>query len=106
MNWDCHQSAWFPNGEELSSSQTVPGSGNVLRVRKRIACNNGARGAHYIGRDLMFRLMVNDSSIPPRVVPQINTAISCSATSGGEPYKLTFYTHDAFHPAGPRMVSG
>ena len=58
-----------------------------------------SRSRHYIGRDLMFALdgkrFVYTST--RGAADQYNN-LYVQPTSGGEPYKLTFYTHDAFHP--------
>ena len=106
-NWDMHISpAWFPNGEELLvvSNRNVPlGSGNVLRVP---AIENGiASATTVLAEQTLYRTRPDVSLDGKRFVytstrgaaDQYNN-LYVQPTSGGEPYKLTFYTHDAFHP--------
>lgn len=106
-NWDMHITpSWFPNGEELLivSNRGVPlGSGNVLRVP---AVENGiAQATTVLAEQTLYRTRPDVSIDGKRFV---YTSTSGSAdqynnlyvqpTSGGEPYKMTFFQHDAFHP--------
>lgn len=106
-NWDMHITpAWFPNGEELLivSNRNIPlGSGNVLRVP---AVENGiAQATTVLAEQTLYRTRPDVSIDGKRF---IYTSTSGSAdqynnlyvqpTTGGEPYKMTFFQHDAFHP--------
>lgn len=106
-NWDMHITpSWFPNGEELLivSNRDVPlGSGNVLRVP---AIENGiAQAITVLAEQTLYRTRPDVSIDGKRFV---YTSTSGSAdqynnlyvqpTAGGEPYKMTFFSHDAFHP--------
>jgi len=104
---DMHLSpAWFPNGEELLivSNRGIPlGSGNVLRVP---AGANGILSAKTVLREQsLYRTMPDISIEGARFVysstsgaaDQFNN-LYLQPTVGGEPYKLTFFQHDAFHP--------
>ena len=51
------------------------------------------------GRVPTWRAMAGASSFLPPVAPPISSATCTSSRpSGGEPYKITFFQHDAFHP--------
>ena len=98
--------AWFPDGEELLlvSNRDVPlGSGNVFRVPARedgFAVREGV-----LIEQTLYRSQP-DVSIDGRRFVFSSTRASADQfnnlyvqpTAGGEPYKLTFFDHDAFHP--------
>ncbi len=98
--------AWFPSGEELLlvSNRGVPlGSGNVLRVP---AQRNGIdRAETALAEQTLYRTRPDVSIDGKRFVysstsgaaDQFNN-LYVQPTVGGEPYKLTFFEHDAFHP--------
>ncbi len=105
--WDMHITpAWHPNGEELLivSNRDVPlGSGNVLRVP---AVEHGIDQAKTVLREqTLYRARPDVSLDGKRFVysstrgtaDQFNN-LYVQPTVDGEPYKLTFFTHDAFHP--------
>ena len=106
-NWDMHITpSWFPNGEELLvvSNRNVPlGSGNVLRVP---AIENGITQATTVLAEQTLYRHRPDVSIDGKRFIYTSTRGSADQynnlyvqpTTGGEPYKMTFYTHDAFHP--------
>ncbi len=105
--WDMHTSpAWLPDGEELllvSNRDVALGSGNVYRVPARAG-------------GIETRQVVLDEQTLYRTQPDVaydgkrfvysSTAgaadqfqnLYVQPTVGGEPYKLTFFEHDAFHP--------
>jgi TolB protein len=105
--WDMHLSpAWLPNGEELLivSNRRVPlGSGNVLRVP---IVENGIDQAKTVLREQTLYRARPDVSVDGRrfvysstrgAADQFNN-LYVQPTIDGEPYKLTFFDHDAFHP--------
>lgn len=105
--WDMHVSpAWLPDGKELLlvSNRNVPlGSGNVLRVP---AAANGIESAKTVlAEQTLYRPRPDVSPDGKRFVyastsgsaDQFNN-LYVQPTVGGEPYKLTFFNHDAFHP--------
>jgi Tol biopolymer transport system component len=105
--WDMHVSpAWLPDGKELLmvSNRKVPlGSGNVLRVA---AVANGIETSQTVlAEQTLYRPRPHVSPDGKRFVyastrgaaDQFNN-LYLQPTSGGEPYKLTFFQHDAFHP--------
>lgn len=105
--WDMHITpAWHPNGEELLivSNRNVPlGSGNVLRVP---AVENGIDQAQTaLHEQTLYRARPDVSIDGKRFVysstrgtaDQFNN-LYVQPTVDGEPYKLTFFEHDAFHP--------
>ena len=105
--WDMHVSpAWLPDGKELLlvSNRNVPlGSGNVLRVP---AAANGIESAKTVlAEQTVYRPRPDVSPDGKRFVyastsgsaDQFNN-LYVQPTVGGEPYKLTFFNHDAFHP--------
>ncbi len=106
-NWDMHITpSWFPNGEELLlvSNRDVPlGSGNVLRVP---AIANGITQAQPVLREQTLYRARPDVSIDGKRFVYASTSgaadqynnLYVQPTIGGEPYKLTFFEHDAFHP--------
>jgi TolB protein len=106
-NWDMHISpSWMPGGEELLvvSNRDVPlGSGNVLRVP---AIAGGISQAQTVLAEQSLYRSRPDVSIDGKRFVYASTKGSADQynnlyvqpTIGGEPYKLTFYEHDAFHP--------
>lgn len=98
--------AWLPDGKELLlvSNRNVPlGSGNVLRVP---ADANGIdQATTVLAEQTLYRTRPHVSLDGKRFVysstrgaaDQFNN-LYVQPTSGGEPYKLTFFPHDAFHP--------
>ena len=117
--WDMHISpAWIPSettspdvssqsdSEELLivSNRDVPlGSGNVLRIP---ATARGIEDAVTVLNEQSLYRTRPDVSIDGKrfiysstrgTADQFNN-LYVQPTSGGEPYKLTFFDHDAFHP--------
>ncbi|MCY3612471.1 MAG: CehA/McbA family metallohydrolase [Gemmatimonadetes bacterium] len=105
--WDMHISpAWLPSGEELlivSNRDVALGSGNVYRVP--------ARGGGIEDRQLvlaeqsLYRTQPHVSYDGQRFVYSSTAGAAdqfqnlyVQPTTGGEPYKMTFFDHDAFHP--------
>lgn len=98
--------AWMPDGKELLlvSNHGVPlGSGNVLRVP---AVANGIDSATTVLMEqTLYRTRPDVSPDGKRFIysstrgaaDQFNN-LYVQPTAGGEPYKLTFFRHDAFHP--------
>ena len=99
--------AWMPDGRELLilSNKSVPlGSGNVLRVPAE------ARGIEkaqtLLAEQTLYRTRPDVSLDGRRFVyagtggsaDQFNNLYVQPTAPGGEPYKLTFFAHDAFHP--------
>ena len=106
-SWDMHIApTWLPSGNELLlvSNRDVPlGSGNVLRVP---AIENGiSQATTLLAEQTLYRTRPHVSIDGKRFV---YTSTSGSAdqynnlyvqpTAGGEPYKMTFFEFDAFHP--------
>jgi TolB protein len=98
--------AWLPDGKELLlvSNRNVPlGSGNVLRVPAH--ANGIDKAATVLAEQTLYRTRPDVSLDGRRFVysstrgaaDQFNN-LYVQPTSGGEPYKLTFFHHDAFHP--------
>ena len=106
-NWDMHITpAWLPSGEELLlvSNRNVPlGSGNVLRVP---AEEDGILRAETVLSEQTLYRTRPDVSIDGKRFVYTSTSGSADQfnnlyvqpTVGGEPYKMTFFEHDAFHP--------
>ncbi|MCI0391137.1 MAG: CehA/McbA family metallohydrolase, partial [Acidobacteria bacterium] len=105
--WDMHLSpAWLPDGKELlivSNRNVALGSGNVLRLP---AVANGIEQAQTVlAEQTLYRTRPDVSPDGKRFVysstrgaaDQFNN-LFVQPTAGGEPYKLTFFAHDAFHP--------
>ncbi len=104
---DMHLSpAWMPDGRELLmvSNRDVPlGSGNVIRVPAR---SGGIRNASTVLREQTLYRTRPDVSIDGRRFVYASTSgaadqfvnLYVQPTVGGEPYKITFFEHDAFHP--------
>jgi hypothetical protein len=105
--WDMHITpAWLPDGRELLlvSNRDVPlGSGNVLRVP---AMADGIEEAETLLREQTLYRTMPDVSIDGKRFIYSSTSGSADQfsnlyvqpTSGGEPYKMTFFENDAFHP--------
>jgi len=98
--------AWLPGGNELLivSNRSVPlGSGNVLRVP---AVEDGILQATAVLAEQTLYRTRPDVSIDGRRFVYTSTSGSADQfnnlyvqpTQGGEPYKMTFFEHDAFHP--------
>ncbi|MGH9335749.1 MAG: hypothetical protein ACRD21_18595, partial [Vicinamibacteria bacterium] len=105
--WDMHITpAWLPGGKELLlvSNRDVPlGSGNVLRVP---AMGDGIEEAETVLEEQTLYRTQPDVSIDGKRFIYSSTSGSADQfsnlyvqpTKGGEPYKMTFFDHDAFHP--------
>ncbi|MBN4053377.1 CehA/McbA family metallohydrolase [Haliea sp. AH-315-K21] len=106
-NWDMYITpTWLPSGDELLlvSNRDVPlGSGNVLRVP---AIEDGIRQATTVLAEQTLYRTRPDVSIDGKRFIYTSTSGSADQfnnlyvqpTAGGEPYKMTFFQHDAFHP--------
>jgi hypothetical protein len=106
-SWDMHITpAWLPDGDELLlvSNRDVPlGSGNVLRVPAR---QDGILQAQTVLSEQTLYRTRPDVSIDGKRFVYTSTSGSADQfnnlyvqpTIGGEPYKMTFFEHDAFHP--------
>ena len=105
--WDMHITpGWMPGSDELLlvSNRNVPlGSGNALRVP---AFADGIEEARTVLAEQTLYRTQPDVSIDGRRFVYSSTAgaadqfnnLYVQPTDGGEPYKLTFFEHDAFHP--------
>ncbi len=105
--WDMHITpAWMPSGDELLlvSNGDVPlGSGNVLRVP---AMAYGIDESTTVLREQTLYRTRPDVSIDGKRFIYSSTRgaadqfsnLYVQPTVGGEPYKMTFFEHDAFHP--------
>ena len=105
--WDMHITpTWVPDGSELLlvSNRDVPlGSGNVLRVP---AIENGIEFAETVLSEQSLYRTRPDVSIDGKRFVYSSTSGSADQynnlyvqpTVGGEPYKMTFFESDAFHP--------
>jgi len=105
--WDMHISpAWLPDGKTLllvSNRDISLGSGNVLRVPAE--AGGIERAQTVLAEQTLYRTRPDVSIDGRRFVysstcgaaDQFNN-LYVQPTVGGEPYKLTFFTHDAFHP--------
>lgn len=98
--------SWLPNGAELLlvSNRDVPlGSGNVLRVP---AVEDGILQARTVLAEQTLYRTRPDVSIDGKRFVYTSTSGSADQfnnlyvqpTAGGEPYKMTFFQHDAFNP--------
>ena len=106
--WDFHtQPAWLPDGDELllvSNRDIALGSGNVFRVPAR--AGGFAERRTVLREQTLYRTRPDVSPDGRRFVfsstrgsaDEFNNLYVQPTTEGGEPYKLTFYRHDAFHP--------
>lgn len=105
--WDMHLSpAWFPDGREMlivSNRGVALGSGNVLRIP--VKSNGIEESRTVLAEQTLYRTKPNVSLDGKRFVfsstrgaaDQFNN-LYVQPTDGGEPYKLTFFEHDAFQP--------
>ena len=105
--WDMHITpAWLPDGKELllvSNRGSPLGSGNVWRVPAEADAMNRAQTV--LEEQTLYRTRPDVSIDGKRFVysstrgaaDQFNN-LYVQPTVGGEPYKLTFFQHDAFHP--------
>ncbi len=105
--WDMHLSpSWLPGGDELLivSNRDVPlGSGNVYRIPAR---RGGIESRQVVLEEQTLYRTQPDVSLDGRRFVYSSTAgaadqfnnLYVQPTTGGEPYKLTFFEHDAFHP--------
>jgi TolB protein len=105
--WDMHMSpAWTRDGKELllvSNRDVALGSGNVLRVP---AVAGGIEKAQTVLAEQTLYRPRPDVSIDGKRFVYASTRGSADQynnlyvqpTKGGEPYKITFFEHDAFHP--------
>ena len=98
--------AWFPGGDELllvSNRDVALGSGNVFRVPAR--AGGFAERTEVLAEQTLYRTQPDVSIDGKRFIfsstrgtaDQFNN-LYVQPTVGGEPYKLTFFQHDAFHP--------
>lgn len=104
---DIHISpTWFPDGEALllvSNRDVALGSGNVFRVPARE--DGFADRVEVLAEQTLYRTQPDVSIDGRRFVfsstrgtaDQFNN-LYVQPTVGGEPYKMTFFEHDAFHP--------
>ena len=104
---DIHTSpAWLPSGDELLivANRDAPlGSGNVFRVPARK--DGFADRVLALREQTLYRAQPDVSIDGKRFVfsstrgaaDQFNN-LYVQPVAGGEPYKLTFFEHDAFHP--------
>jgi TolB protein len=98
---------WMPDGKELlivSNKDVALGSGNVLRVP---AVAGGIdHGRTVLAEQTLYRARPDVSIDGRRFIysgtrgsaDQFSNLYVQPTTPGGEPYKLTFFSHDAFHP--------
>ena len=105
--WDMHISpAWLPSGEELlivSNRDVALGSGNVYRVPARA---DGIEDRQVVlAEQTLYRTQPHVSYDGRRFVYSSTAGAAdqfqnlyVQPTAGGEPYKMTFFDHDAFHP--------
>ena len=105
--WDMHITpSWFPGGGELllvSNYGTPLGSGNVWRVPAEANGMDMAKTA--LEEQTLYRARPDVSIDGKRFVYSSNRGTAdqfnnlyVQPTAGGEPYKLTFFHNDAFHP--------
>ncbi len=105
--WDMHITpTWMPDGSELlfiSNRGQALGSGHVLRVP--VERNGIARARTVLADQTLYRTRPHVSPDGKRFVYSSSSGAAdqfnnlyVQPTVGGEPYKLTFFEHDAFHP--------
>jgi len=105
--WDMHLTpAWLPDGDELLlvSNRDIPlGSGHVLRVPARAGGIDEATAV--LREQTLYRTRPDVASDGRRFVYSSTSGAAdqfsnlyVQPTAGGEPYKITFFQHDAFHP--------
>ena len=104
---DMHISpAWLPDGQELlivANRGVTLGSGNVLRIpAKRHGIDEATT---VLAEHTLYRTRPHVSPDGKRFVYSSTRGAAdqfsnlyVQPTDGGEPYKLTFFEHDAFHP--------
>ena len=107
-NMDMHITpAWLPDGKELllvSNRNVALGSGNVLRVpaaaERHRQGDDRAGGTDAVSHAARTSRSTASASSTRRPAARrtSSTTCTCSRPAGGEPYKLTFFQHDAFHP--------
>lgn len=106
-SWDMHISpAWLPEGDELllvSNRDVALGSGNVYRVPARAGGIDERRVV--LDEQTLYRTQPDVAYDGKRFVYSSTAGAAdqfqnlyVQPTVGGEPYKLTFFEHDAFHP--------
>ena len=106
-SWDMHISpAWLPGGDELllvSNRDVALGSGNVYRVPAR--AGGIEERTSVLAEQTLYRTQPHVSYDGRRFVYSSTAGAAdqfqnlyVQPTSGGEPYKMTFFEHDAFHP--------
>jgi hypothetical protein len=106
-DFDMHISpAWFPSGKELLivSNKDVPlGSGNIYRVPARAHALD--EGKVVRAEQTLYRTRPDVSIDGKRFIYSSTSGAAdqynnlyVQPTDGGEPYKLTFFDYDAFHP--------
>lgn len=106
-NYDVHITpAWMPNGKELllvSNLNVALGSGNVYRVPAHASGMD--EGKVVRAEQTLYRARPDVSLDGKRFVYSSNGGAAdqfnnlyVQPTIGGEPYKMTFFEHDAFHP--------
>src|SRR6266540_5752923 len=105
--WDMHLSpAWLPDGKQLlivSNRNVALGSGNVLRLP---ATADGIEQAQTVlAEQTLYRTRPDVSPDGKRFIYSSTRGAAdqfsnlyVQPAAGGEPYKLTFFAHDAFHP--------
>lgn len=106
-DYDLHISpAWMPDGNQLlivSNKDVALGSGNIYRIPAR--AGGLAEGKVVRAEQTLYRPRP-DVSIDGKRFIYASTAgaadqynnLYVQPTDGGEPYKMTFFDHDAFHP--------
>ncbi len=106
-DYDLHIApAWFPDGQELllvCNRGVALGSGDVYRVPARAGGMEEARIV--LSEQSLYRTRPDVSIDGKRFVYSSNSGGSdhynnlyVQSTDGGHPYRLTFFSHDAFHP--------
>lgn len=105
--WDMHITpTWFPDGRELllvANRGVALGAGNVWRVPA--VAGGMDRASIVLDEQTLYRTRPHVSPDGTRFVysstggsaDEFNNLYLQSVT-GGHPYKLTFFAHDAFHP--------
>ena len=98
--------AWMPDGKELllvSNRDVALGSGNVLRVPA--SADGMAQARPVLAEQTLYRTRPDVSIDGKRFIYSSTRGAAdqfinlyVQPTMGGEPYKLTFFQHDAFHP--------
>ena len=105
--WDMHISpAWLPGGDKLllvSNRDVALGSGNVYRIPARVG---GIEDRQVVlAEQTLYRTQPHVSYDGQRFVYSSTAGAAdqfqnlyVQPTTGGEPYKMTFFDFDAFHP--------